>query len=91
MGIVQNLKEAEKWKLKAAEQGEARAQNHYGVKYAKGEGVPVDCQAAYMWLRLAARQGNRQALKNIDIIAAKMTEEDIAKAEQMVLEWKPKA
>jgi len=46
---------------------------------------------AYMWLRLAARQGNRTAQKNIGILARKMTPEQISNAEQMVREWKPKA
>jgi len=50
----------------------------------------MDYTVAYMWLRLAARQGNRLAQKNIDILTEKMTPEQISNAEQMVLEWKPK-
>ncbi|MDH3777120.1 MAG: hypothetical protein OER59_08685, partial [Desulfobulbaceae bacterium] len=73
-----------------AEQGEARAQNHYGVKYARGECVPRDYQVAYMWFLLAASQDNKAALKNIDSLAEKMTPEDISIAKQMAREWKPK-
>jgi hypothetical protein len=84
MGLPQDIREAEKWKLKAAQQGEARAQNHYGVKYAKGEGVQKDYKLAYVWLHLAAIQGNRRAIKNFDILTEKMTPEQISDAKQMI-------
>ena len=35
----------------------------------KVEGVEKDYKMAYMWLRLAATQGNRMALKNIAPLA----------------------
>jgi TPR repeat protein len=91
MGVPQDIKEAEKWKFKAAQQGEARAQNHFGVKYAKGEGVEKDFKVAYVWLHLAFIQGNKRAQKNITILAEKMRPEQISDAKQMIGGWKPKA
>jgi len=76
--------------LKAAEQGEARAQNHFGVIYAKGSDVEKDFKVAYMWLSLASIQGNRKAKKNLDLLTEKMTPEHISAGRQMAQEWKPK-
>ena len=74
IGIPLDFKEAEKWKRVAAERGEARAQNHFGVKYAKGFGFEKSYRKAYMWLSLAAVQGNRMARENIGILTDKMTQ-----------------
>jgi TPR repeat protein len=90
VGIPQDIKEAEKWKLKAAQQGEPRAQNYCGVKYAKGKGVQKDFRLAYMWLFLAATQGNSRARKNFDLLAERMTPDQLSDANQMIQEWKPK-
>jgi len=46
-----------KWYRKAAEQGEAYAQLHLGLMYAKGEGIPEDDKEAVKWYRKAAEQG----------------------------------
>lgn len=48
---------AEKWWLKAAEQGDARAQTHLGFLYRGGYGVPEDGAEAEKWFRRAAEQG----------------------------------
>ena len=46
-----------KWYRKAAEQGDAKAQNNLGVVYDRGEGVPQDDAEAVKWYRKAAEQG----------------------------------
>ena len=43
---------------KAAEQGEAKAQNNLGYMYDQGEGVPEDDSEAVKWYRKAAEQGH---------------------------------
>jgi len=43
-----------------------------------------------MWLNLSSAQGNANATRNRDSIAAKMTPEQIAEAQKMAREWKPK-
>ena len=54
------------------------------IKYAIGEGVQKDYKLAYVWLHLAAIQGNKRAMKNFDILAKKMTPEQISDAKQMI-------
>ena len=46
---------------KAAEQGDAAAQNNLGFMYINGEGVPQDYQEALKWYSLAAEQGHADA------------------------------
>jgi TPR repeat protein len=57
--------EARRWYLKAAEQGDSRAQNNLGAMYNDGLGVARDSSAAMKWYRMAATGGNVQAAKNI--------------------------
>ena len=43
-----------------------------------------------MWWNLAAAKGNAVAVKNRDKVAAKMTSTQIAEAQKLAREWKPK-
>ena len=56
----------------------------------KGRGVPQDYVQAHMWWNLAAVKGNTDAIKNRDVVAAKMTPTQIAEAQKLAREWKPK-
>ncbi len=76
--------------LMAAEQGVAQAQYNLGVMYGDGEGVPQDYVQAHLWFNLAAAQGQEQAKKNRDIVAEKMTPAQIAEAQRLARDWKPK-
>ncbi len=94
-GVRQDLREAARWFRKAAEQGVAEAQSNLGFMYGYGEGVPQDYAQAYMWYDLAASrfppgEGRDIAVKNRDIVAAKMTQAQIAEAQKLAREWKPK-
>ena len=42
----------------------SRAQNEYGLLFAQGQGVPLDCVQAYAWIDMPASSGEPQALKN---------------------------
>lgn len=57
LGLEKNANEAEKWYLKAAEQGHAEAQYELGWWYYVGPGVPKDNEKAEYWLRKSAAQG----------------------------------
>ena len=50
---------------KAAQMGYSDAQNHLGVDYERGEGVPKDAQKAAYWYQKAADQNNPKALWNL--------------------------
>jgi uncharacterized protein len=51
--------------LRAAEQGNARAQLQIGYQYNYGEGVPLNAAEAVKWYRRAAEQGDAAAESNL--------------------------
>jgi len=89
-GVLQDRAEAVKWYRKAAEQGNADAQWQLGAKYFVGWGVPQDYVMALMWFNLAAAKGNKQAIKARDNLDAHLWSGQIAEAQRLAREWKPK-
>ena len=61
-------KEAYDFLKKAAEQGNADAQNNLGVMYQYGEGVSQDKAEAVRWYRKAAEQGYAAAQNNLGVM-----------------------
>lgn len=57
--------EAVRWYKKAAEQGDAHAQNNLGCCYENGDGVELSYNEAFKWFTLAAEQGNAFAQYNL--------------------------
>jgi TPR repeat protein len=90
VGVPKNDAEAAKWYRRAAEQGHMVGQLSLGVMYAKGEGVPKNDVEAYFWFNLAAAQEYDDAKKNRDIVAKRMSREQIAEAQRRSAEWKPR-
>ncbi len=89
-GVSQNYAEAAKWFRLAAEQGYAAAQAKLAVAYYLGRGVPQDYVLSHMWCNLSAAQGNKDGAKLCDANAKEMTPEQIAEAQRLAREWKPK-
>jgi TPR repeat protein len=93
-GVPQDYAEAARWYRKAAEQGNAIAENSLGLMYYQGQGVPQDYVQAHLWLNLAASRANSDRQKKYadqrDLVAGKMTAEQIAEAQRRAREWKPK-
>ena len=58
--------------------------------YSRGEGVPQDYVQAHMLFNLAASAGLPSGLKNRDTVAKKMTPAQVAEAQKLAREWKPK-
>jgi Domain of unknown function (DUF4034) len=54
--------------LSAANGGASWSQNHIGWYYMKGINVPVDYVKAKHYLELAAKQGDRNAMANLDML-----------------------
>ena len=80
-----------------AEQGQPEAQYNLGGMYFRGRGVPRDFVLAHMWFNLsvsrvpASERETRKATEIIiDLVASKMTPEQIAEAQRLAREWKPK-
>ena len=89
-GVGQDRAEAVNWCRKAAEQGNVVAQKDLGMMYAIGVDVRQDFVEAHMWFDLAASQGDSNAQEKRDKLAEKMTPTQIAEAQRMAREWKPK-
>jgi TPR repeat protein len=90
LGVSQDYAMAMSWYRKAAEQGNGPAQYNLGLMYAHGRGVPQDFVQAHMWLNLAAAQNTGDAIKSRDTLAAMMTPAQLAEAQKLAREWKPK-
>ena len=88
LGVTYANAEALKWFRLAAEQGDARAQYYLGAMYANGQGVPQDLVLAHMWFNLSAAGGYPEQVR--DEIAGHMTPAQIAEAQKLAREWKPK-
>ena len=82
-GVPENDVEAVNWYRKAAEQGHASAQFNLGVMYANGAGVPENNIYAYVWFSISAAQGNETAKTNKNILAGRMTREQIGEAQSL--------
>jgi|HubBroStandDraft_6_1064221.scaffolds.fasta_scaffold644307_1 TPR repeat protein len=83
-GVPQDNAESVRWYLLAADQGSADAQIALGFLYEYGEAVPQDYVQAHKWFDLAGSRLYR------DTLAAKMTPAQIAEAQKLAREWKPK-
>jgi TPR repeat protein len=86
-GVPEDYVEAVKWFRKAAEQGAAASQLDLGRMYWMGRGVPQDYVLAYMWFNLAGTQLRVDGQR--EMLAEKMTPEQIAEAQRLAREWKP--
>jgi uncharacterized protein len=73
-----------------ADRGDPMAQSNLGFMYLYGRGVPQDYISAHMWFNLAASGGDRSAHFARDLVAAKMTPVQMAEAQKLAREWKPK-
>ncbi len=62
---------AAEWYRKAAEGGESAAQLALGYAYIEGQGVQMNKIEAYNWWLKAAKQGQKHAQNNLDILCQK--------------------
>jgi TPR repeat protein len=97
-GVTQDDAAAMKWFRNAADRGDARAQYHLGLFYANGDSGETDNVSAHMWFNLASARfpasdiSFRSAARmNRDLVAEKMTPYQIAEAQKLAREWKPKS
>jgi uncharacterized protein len=83
-GVARDYAESVKWYLLAADHGNTDAQIALGFLYKYGEAVHFDYVQAYKWFELAGSDSDR------DIVATMMTPAQIAEAQKLAREWKPK-
>ena len=89
-----NLQEALIWYRSAAEQGDFDSE--VALAYEHGMGVPQDYVEAHKWYNLAAPRPQyadlrTEIIKRRDALALKMTPPQIAEAQKLAREWKPKS
>ncbi len=93
-GVPQDYAAAFRWFHRSAVKGYSRAQYHVGMMYKLGQGVPKNNVLAYMWLSLVASRpydwDSRKASLARDAVAAGMTPDEVAEAQRLAREWKPK-
>ena len=82
---LNDYKKAVKWYALSAAQGLNAAQFNLGIMYDYGYGVSQDFILAYLWFDLAGVNGHDDGFTSRDIIAQKMSKEDIAKAQTVAV------
>jgi uncharacterized protein len=97
-GVARDDREAVKWYGRAAEQGDADAQVNLGVMYSAARGTAQNYVQAHKWFTIAAenypasdRQKRQQAMKNTQLLASKMTADQIEEAKRLAREWHPRS
>jgi TPR repeat protein len=82
-GVPQHYTEAVRWYRAAAEQGNFLAQFYLGKMYEQGWGVAQNFVQAHVWYNLAAANGVEAAAESRNRIAARMTAQQIAEAQNL--------
>jgi uncharacterized protein len=94
MGVPQDYAEAARLFREMADQGDAHAQWSLGFMYRDGKGVLQDYVLAHMWWNLAAANFDSRlqesSMEKRNAITSKMTPAQIAEAQKLAREWKPK-
>ncbi len=97
-GVPQDAREGVRWWREAAVGGSNLAKFNLGNAYYQGAGVQQDYVQAYMWMDLTASHADRAgdkalaglAVRSREAIAGKLTPEQIAEAQRLSREWRPK-
>lgn len=58
-----------------------------GIMYSVGRSVPIDYVTAHKWFNLAASQGNKDAARLRQEVAAQMSAAEIAAAQRAARAW----
>ncbi|MDO8875036.1 MAG: hypothetical protein Q8M24_19320 [Pseudolabrys sp.] len=80
---------AANWFRKAAQFGVADSQYNLGVLCARGLGTDKNVAEAYKWFALAASQGDREAAKKRDDVAAHLDADELASARETARSFAP--
>jgi localization factor PodJL len=83
-----NYPEAVKWFRRAAELGVRDSQYNLAILYARGLGVEKDLGQSWLWLSLAAQQGDADAATKRDEIVREMDPASLASAVEALMKFK---
>ncbi len=82
---------AAEWFRKAGEYGVRDSQFNLAILYARGLGVPQSLVQSYVWFSAAAVQGDADAGKKRDEVAARLDSRELAAAKTAAAAFQPKA
>ena len=88
VGEKPDYAEAAKWFQRAAEMGVRDSQFNLAVLYARGLGVEQDLRQSWLWFSLAAVQGDAEAGRKRDEVAAKMDSDALAAAGDLLAKFR---
>ncbi len=88
VGGTPDYVEAAKWFRKAAEFGVRDSEFNLAILCARGLGVDRDLRQSWLWFSLAAAQGDADAVKKRDEVAAKMDPDALAAAANDLTKFK---
>ena len=77
----QNFAVSHFWRDKCARQGDSLCQSSVGLDYSSGRGVRENHPLAYMWLSLAAANGDKSAIQFRDMEAKDLNRAELATAQ----------
>lgn len=66
-----------------ADRGNPEAQNNLGLLYINGQGVAKDETEGLAWLMVAARNGAKTAVGNVDFVKGKLTRVQVDRASEI--------
>ncbi len=81
---------AASWFRKAADYGVRDSQYNLAILYARGMGVEQNLQMSWAWFSLAMAQGDADAAKKREDIAARLDQKTLAGAKALVAAFKPR-
>ena len=79
---------AKNWFYQGASYGLADSQFNLGILYERGLGARKNIAEAYKWFTLAARQGDKGALKRRELIRPRLSANALSAVEQTLKSWK---
>ena len=88
-GVKKDIEEAAKWFMKAALQDYTKAQNHIGTRLILGKGIIQNKVRGMMFLLLAAKQGHKNAAKNIIKYGPSLAPDERSQADRLASKWLP--
>lgn len=88
-GNPANYRTAAYWFAEAAERGLGDSQYNLAVLYETGRGVDRDLKQAFKWFALAARNGDKEAMRRRDRVKLMLDAQQLEIAEGLVRAWKP--
>lgn len=89
LGVERDDERAFDWYLRSSMKGHPGAQSGLGWYYEVGRGIPEpDLVRAYLWYALSAIGGDPDALISLEEITPRLTEEERARAERLVDDYR---